>query len=626
MLKKIYEKTEVIFKFLVVFIIVWPLLNSFFGLDLVDSGFYMYHYDSPLATNLTYSTYLATMIGSVWHTIFPSLGIWGMYLLEVLLEYAVCFSVYLTFHKRFGKLPTLAGITLCMVYISTYVNIFNYHQLNMLLCVWMLCLLYKGLELDNLKFTLLAGGCGMLAVATRVPSVLTVLSVLCIIYWALIYKVNIRRFFAQAASFFSGYVIVTIIFGITLKAIGMLDWVIQDIFRIGNLGASGSGGSYGVVGMIKSLIVDTFHASKALGIYCVGIFCLIGIAAFYRQAKNQEFTTREKIKHIGVHLLVFLVMYYAAFVAGKAPSYAQLNSFIWLTYGICLWVGICLILRGMVTKREEYKSYGLIALMAENLMFITFVGSNVRLKHSILGLWIFMPLLISLIIKTLKRYDDYYLACSFSKGTNDELSSNIGTGKVHIWWQDFHRAIRIGAVIFLLFLAKFWCTTNNFDSVNRFTLNTEIDSPKAQMVYTTERGAEEINGVLDVIDKYTEEDSSMMVFGNGIMLYYLSGVRAYVKPWVTGATYTPYKFGYDLGGAEETGHDLPIIVESRTNLYLGFDESVYETALEEGKSDYSGKREMLEDFMTRNNYVGIYRSDYFKVYVSWDQYLEYKNK
>lgn len=107
-----------------------------------------------------------------------------------------------------------------------------------------------------------------------------------------------------------------------------------------------------------------------------------------------------------------------------------------------------------------------------------------------------------------------------------------------------------------------------------------------------------------------------MVLGNAVMLYSLAEMESYVKPWVSGTSYTVDDFTYHIDSEINwKNKKLPIIVWSRTNPYEGFSEEKYEELVKiENNNDYSGKRQVTEQFMDDYEYKQIFENDYFVIY------------
>ena len=155
----------------------------------------------------------------------------------------------------------------------------------------------------------------------------------------------------------------------------------------------------------------------------------------------------------------------------------------------------------------------------------------------------------------------------------------------------------------------------NFDSTDRSLINSQIDSPKLKYLWTTEREANAVNGVLYELQKTSvNDDYPLIVYGGSIMFYYLTEMDSYVQPWFTNGVYGGEKLMADMADAKAKFENLPVIIYGRTNNYWGFYEFDYEKRINEMyRSTYGGKRDILLDFLEENNYSLQYVNDYYVV-------------
>lgn len=575
-------------------IVVWPLYNSFLGLDLVDTGYYLYQYDTPLSSYGTYTTYLATLIGAVWLKLFPGLGLWGLNLLEVLLEWLTCAVVYNTFKNRFGKTTTLFGTAITMLAISTYVNIFNYHQLNMFLCCAMLCFMYSSLSKNKAYLMFISGCFGAIAVTCRMPSILTLLCVFCIFYWNIWVDKNRKNLAKRCISFFSGYAVVAVAVVAFLYAFGLMDTIIGEVFRLKDLGGTSSA-AYGTSSMMGNLIRDTLWGLAASLTFTV---CMVGFAAVC------EWTSKKWGKRavlLGLYTLLMLpVLYLAVYKIGQAPAFIQLTSFSWFLYGMCVEICLYYMLKGIIKPTKRHAEEGTLAMMSIALILLCVVGSAARSKHVILGLWILVPF-VGNKFKNLFCGENKIHSPSIKGLSFERLSAKS--------LQVTSCLVMIAAVACF---GRFLSVTNNFDSTYRSTLTATVDSERAKYIHTTQREADAVNGVLDALN---DSDRSLMVVGNAVGFYYLTGMDSYVRPWVSGTSYTYQKFANDLVGRTSTEEKRPIVLVCKTNPYRGFAEWNYEELKSaEDNNTYEGKRNLVNDFMNHYEYTVLYENDYFILY------------
>lgn len=594
-IKKLVTKTAVLRFICFTSIIAWPVYNSFLGLDLVDTGYYMYQYDTPLSVYGAYTTYLATLIGAVWLKIFPGLGLWGLNLLELFLEWTTCFIVYQTFKGRFGKNVTLCGIAITMVAISTYVNIFNYHQLNMALCCIMLCFMYKSLS-ENKKYVMFLAGCvGMLAVMCRMPSILTLVCLLCIIYWNIRVERTWKGLCNRILLFLLGYVVVGATVFLFLYRVGLIDIIFEEIFRLNNLGNTSSP-TYGALSMFINFVNDTFWGMAAALLFTG---CMLGFALL-----NKWRRTPGKWKSVifGMYTIVMLpFIYVAVYVVGQAPPFIQVTSFSWFLYGICVLVTLYYMIKGLISSSRREQEDGVIAMMAIALILLCVVGSAARVKHTILGLWIIVPFL-SEKLKDLYRNSNGIQFKILFKKRKISLSQPVLK-------QTVLAIVCTAVVCFVHFLAF----TNNFDSTNRRKLVATVESDKLKYIRTTSRQAESVNEILEELDG--NKDTPLMVLGNAVMFYYLTDMDSYVRPWVSGTSYTYDRFTGDMWYRVGLREKRPIILLCKTELYRGFSEKDYENLrASEEKNNYGGKKEFVYEFMGYYEYEKVYENDYFILY------------
>ena len=144
---------------LIVAIVLYPLIGIFFGLDLGDTGYHLFAYTNLMThpDKVNYTTFFSTAIGAAWNALFGWMGLVGFNLLEVFLEWGLVAIVYHTFRDELGEKTTLLGCLIAIMAMDTYLNIFNYHQLNAFLLTVIFCIEYKAIQKKNEKLSFVAG-------------------------------------------------------------------------------------------------------------------------------------------------------------------------------------------------------------------------------------------------------------------------------------------------------------------------------------------------------------------------------------------------------------------------------------------------------------------------------------
>ena len=102
---------------LILGIFLYPFIHTFIGIDLGDTGYHLYSFENLYKTPelIGFTAYFTTFIGWLWLHIFPGLGLWGLNVLEVILEMLMAFTVYKVLKSYLGEIRTLTGIFLAVI-------------------------------------------------------------------------------------------------------------------------------------------------------------------------------------------------------------------------------------------------------------------------------------------------------------------------------------------------------------------------------------------------------------------------------------------------------------------------------------------------------------------------------
>ena len=155
--EQLLSKKEQIEKIAKIVLIAGIFLYPF--LDLGDTGIHMFNYENIYSNpdKVGFTCYLTNVLAWGWLQIFGGLGIWGLNLLEVIVEMVMAFAVYKVFHKYLGDLQTLFGILIAIMASDTYLNIFNYHQFNVFFLILILGFEFKAVVEKKFKYSFVAG-------------------------------------------------------------------------------------------------------------------------------------------------------------------------------------------------------------------------------------------------------------------------------------------------------------------------------------------------------------------------------------------------------------------------------------------------------------------------------------
>lgn len=607
------DKAEKIAKILLIAgIFLYPFITSFFGIDLGDTGIHMFNYENIYSNpdKVGFTCYLTNVLAWGWLHLFGGLGIWGLNLLEVIIEMVMAYTVYRTFHKYLGDLQTLLGILIAIMASDTYLNIFNYHQFNVFFLILILCFEFRAVVEKKFRYSIVAGVFLTLVVFSRMGSITALVTCFIYVFCYLYNNEDAKYFIKHLVCFAAGAAATLAVMVGFLAVTGQVQYFINNIFRLSGI-ASTSGSGYSMDNLWSTFIFGNLNAIASGAIYlAASLILLLGINVLFslKGIHPKKIILNVAFSILVIGIAVYMLVY--AYDVNEVPSWPQMTTGPSFFIGILYVVTFCYVFFNMYSKsgKSELVILGICAIM---LPLLTIAGSNTGTKHVILAFWIIAPFAVSAVCKFV-----------FSKTALDAVNAMAGRFGMQIR----HGAVLLCTGVVLVCMGvKFTdmiYSTMNFDSVDRSTLRYSINSDKLKYMKTTEREADAVNGVLDCINHLKEkEERPLMVFGGSILMYSLNEMESYVQPWITNPNYTDEKLAEDLEAADEKwgAETKPVVIFGRTNNYYGFEEYNYDALItSELYNQYSGRKDWFMEFLHENNYRLEYANDYYIVLVPGD--------
>lgn len=606
---------------LLALIVLYPLAGAFLGLDLGDTGYHLYAYENltKFPDKINYTVYFSAVIGWAWGKLFGWLGLLGYNLLEVLLEWGVSLMTYRVLRKELGELTTLAGILFSVICADTYLNIFNYHQLNAFLLTAMLLLIYLSAVRKKWRYSFFAGAVYVLTVFSRVGSVVALIALILYFFSALMGEMSWRETGRQILAFLCGALALGLLLLLSLTLTGRLSLFINNLFRLGGI-ASDQESSYGLGNLLSRLIRWNLKSfANGILFYAAGGFLLCGLTILLQKCR----TAGRRAVCAAVGLLALVIGGYQlwfSFKVNPAENWSQMTTgqvfflgVFYVTVVACFVKNICWTGNDQGSSAAESPENGghgyrlaFLCIAACLLLVLTVAGSNTGIKHVVLAMWLVAPLCF------------YTVRFSVQSGQLEAVGRKA-MAACHLLWDG--RAYRLTLLVLALAFAgkltHLAYYSFNYDEVDRTKLTATVDSPKVRHIRTTQREADAINGVLEALSAEDPQgERPLMVFGNSLLFYYLTEREAYGKPWVTQSSYSAETFSQDLEALEEGSETLPVIIYCRTDYSKGFDEEGLSGYMWEiSRNDYSGKKQILWDFLEENEYGYVYVNDYYAVVI-----------
>ncbi len=591
-----------------IFILIYPLANSFLGMDLGDTGIhymnFKYLFSKPEIVG--YSSFFTSLVGWGWIQIFGNLGVWGLNLLEVFVEWGLAVISYKMLCPYFNKMYTLVGILAAILASGCYLNVFNYHQFSVLLIACMLYSIFLANTSGKMRYSLFAGILFGLSITARISSLSCAVCIILYFVWYLLKKTNLRTMLKNIFVFLISGCVICFLMLLIIRASGIWDAFISSFFRLGNM-ASSESSAYSINKLLNDFIFGNLYtlASGFLTL-CATIMFSVGVYLFvhkYEDVKRRVYNSI--VGSVVVFIAISIAIYsYDINPVEGSPQYTTGPNYM---CGILYLTAIVMFLINTI-KQNSNTEKSLIYLSSIFLPLLTVAGSNTQTKHIIISMWLIAPILFNVL-------GDFFFNSDLRKKViNKLLEKGIHRGKV---------IVQV-SVIFFVFVVGYkflhmvyW--TNNFDSVNRLSLNSSVKSSVVKYLKTTSRQADSLNATIKVVDelKTTNKTNSLMVFGQGVMLYEILEGDPFIRPWITNPAYSTTDFEDELDNKSDAKQALPIVVYCRTNQYFGFEEEDYNNQIEMALNNNSGgKKEVLLKFLDYNDYKLCLQDDYYYVFTS----------
>ncbi|WP_373155558.1 hypothetical protein [Clostridium sp. AUH-JLR23] len=582
-------------------IILYPLINSFLGIEMGDSGLHYFTF-THLFSNpelIGYSSFFTSLIGWIWYQIFGFLELWGFNLLEVFLEWSMAYITYKFLKNYLDEIICLIGISIAIIATGCYLNIFNYHQFSVFLIEIALILVYKHLiDKKNDCITFCIGIIIGLAILARTSSISLLIFILGLYFmWYLFDDCSIKFLLVSYTGIILGAIISITVLIMILYFSNDLSFFIDNMFKLKNM-TSDATNVYSTSNIIKNFIFGNLKTILS-GIILFFASILFSLTTVYFK------TTSRSIKYKVFKLCIFIIMsfisIYFAYISyninpvGNSPQFTTGPNFFSGIFYFIMLISFCYTL-----YFKKSKKLLMLYVIATALPLLTVAGSNTVTKHIIISMWLIAPLSLNSIVQLYKSSLDKPKIMQKNTYINNNFSTFI---KIAICFCVVCSSLKFADLVY---------RTNNFDSLNKFEQRYSINSNNVKFLKTTERQSSAVNEVITCVNKF-DSDDKLIVFGQGILLYSILDKEPYIKPWITGDSYSVEMFKKDLEIAQQNNSKNPIIIFCRTNQYFGYQSENYDYLISLEKQTNISKKEVLLEFLKNHNYKMNLLNDYYIV-------------
>lgn len=574
-----HSKQEAIF--LVILVVILQMILGFQGFDVCDDGFvltsFQQIFNNPESVEYNFVYYLSTIVGGIWHEMYPNGGILWFRFFTVLVNTLKFVIAFLILKEIIPKRIALAGCFM-LLFVNNFGFLTFYHNyLTEVLALSSIYFFLKYFKTDLYKYLFIASFLTGINVFTRLPNITLFVLALSIPYFCYLKKQRFLSSIKPILFYVLGSITGLLTICLLMFSLGHLEIFTKALLSLFDLGET-KGSTHDVGALIS------FYGYEYQQLLFYGTILIISIVGL---SMTNRYIGAKKLPRYTMYLLAFLC-YTKLF----------LHYHLYFIYAIGM-VGTLAILssKSANTVLKSMASIGL--LMA---IFLP-VGSAAGIYSSgFMCLWLSFPLFFYWLYSEAPLVIDWF---KFPEN-NDR--------------QKLFKTVCI-LMILAFVSAKFYNISKEsyFDYGSRFQKTFTIESDLAKGIYTKENRANIINDILNELKHQVKKGDYLFVYDKLPMLHFLTETKPYLyNPWVW--IYDHNSFKKQLLRAENEIKTYPVVVVQKFDSHNGFSPPIPNYL--KSTTNHKGipllqnellKHKQTQQFLTRNAYKIVWSNDFFDI-------------
>lgn len=581
-------------------ILLYHILITFQGLDLLDEGFhvtfYQQFFSDPESVQYSFFYWFSGLIGGSVLKFFPGAGLWGLRLAGAI---SSTITIWIAFHllKKYVKMPILMiSLGILSLFINTEPKDLYYNNLSALLYFIGAYFLFKGLVKNNALYLFLSGAVFCINIFTRTPNLLGLGLGVLIFYHAWLYsetgKQIWKKIFLFAGGILAGVGIVLYI----MHLLGHLEYFINSIKYLSSMSSTtdkkdGLGGGYGI---IKLIYIPIKQYSMALGSVLL-ILSFIFTSAYLLSMLNINKGPVKKI--IQLIPFVFLLALFGLIATDKI----KINMLLYFLTGMSLFFGFLILIKSPNRELKLLSALGCLIILVH-----PFGSAPGIITVVIYSMWISFPIAADYIYAVKKITNNMEYETENSKG---DVWLKLNAKQL--------RNIQIGTLAAILYLCIHHIFTYPYfyDYHKRSEMTWQVENKNMRHIYTSKERAGAINELLKESSKYIKEKDFVLAY-DAIPLYHF---MTETKPFLNNPSpmfYSTELFKTEMEKATEK-RPLPVIVKQKIKtVHEGskWPEEIVDYN-EEDIARSAGRDLYLESFIEKHGYKEVWSNKVFSISV-----------
>lgn len=568
-----------------------PVLFIWQGLDFTDMGFLLSNalfFDQPgVIQDQGLAYFLTNFIGWLWLNLTSPLGLLGA-------KFGWCVIMWGTFylsHKLLCELmPSWRAYAYLVVLFMfvVWTPWIAYNDFSALLALLSVCLIVSA-ETDgksfktSIKLLFFAGLCSGINVFTRLPNILMVSFALIPVVADAISRCALpsKKSFSKCGLFLLGWFAALVIVLMLMAIFGYFGYFMDTLAFMREM-AHDPNGHHSSKLLLYLLKNDHILVFKRVCLF----FFPVAVATL-----PVALIPRKSVRYVAAVVALCLLINFEL----ASRNY---RFYIYVMAGICYLVTLIeLVLLCKKSKRRETAIY----LSALGIFMLVPLGSNVGLHNVICSSWLLVPLVFEFIYNSptivqqlfavkkpiAKRLVAYLSNCFFIGGRFMIIIPFVLISVQHAWTYTYR------------------------DSADRASMIYPIEHSKLRFIYTTKERAAVVNELLRELDGYVGKYEYLLASDSGTTLHYIYAWKPYLySAWEM--LYEPHQFEAAMRKAEQE-HTLPLVVITKETLQT-FNWPRLQNPWINNSARYKAGREIVVDFMARNNYSKQWENATFEIW------------
>ncbi len=582
-------------------ILLYHILITFQGLDLLDEGFhvtfYQQFFSDPESVQYSFFYWFSGLIGGSVLKLFPGAGLWGLRFAGAISSTITIWIAFNLLEKYVNRRILMISLGILSLFINTEPKDLYYNNLSALLYFIGAYFLFKGLVKNKGVYLFLSGAVFCINIFTRTPNLLGLGLGILIFYHAWLYSESGKQIWKKIFLFAGGIIAGAGLVLYIMHLLGHLEYFINSIKYLSAMSSTtdkkdGLGGGYGI---IKLIYIPIKQYSMAIGSVLL-MLSFIFTSAYLLSALNIN-------KGPGKKLIQFIPYLFLLALFGLiATDKIKINMLLYFLTGLSLFFGFLTMIKSPNPELKILSALGCLIILVH-----PFGSAPGIITVVIYSMWISFPIAA-----------DYIYAVKKITNKMEYETENSKSAAWLILNSRQLRNIQLGTLAAIIFLCIHHIFTYPYfyDYHKRSEMTYQVANKNMRHIYTSKERAESINELLTESSKYIKEKDYVLAYDAIPLYHFMTETRPFLNN-PSPMFYSTELFSVEMEKAIKK-RPLPVIV--RQKIKTVHEGSKWPEEIvnfnEEDIERSTGRDNYLREFIKLHNYKEVWSNKVFSILVT----------